>query len=103
MSLKICVDWDSTCVDESQEWLPGALDGLRWLRRAKHKVVIHSARANYDIGRMQIENCLAEFRLPFKVAPKPDADLYVDDKALRFTRWPDVIKEVRRATAQRNK
>lgn len=99
--MRICVDWDSTCVDEDQEWLPGALDGLRWLRRAKHKVTIYSARANYDMGRAEIETKLAKHLLPFRVTPKPDADLYVDDKALRFTRWPEVIKEVRSATSRR--
>lgn len=95
--MRLCVDWDSTCVDDDQNWLPGALDGLRWLRRAKHRVIIYSARANYDMGRAQIEDKLAAHNLPFGVKAKPDADLYVDDKALRFTRWPDVIKEVRRA------
>lgn len=94
--MRLAVDWDSTCVDGDGEWLPGALDGLRWLRRAKHKVVIHSARANYDMGRSEIESKLARHQLPFAVKPKPDADLYVDDKALRFERWPQVIKEVRK-------
>lgn len=94
--MRLCVDWDSTCVDGDGDWLPGALDGLRWLRRAKHKVVIHSARANYDMGRSEIEAKLAKHLLPFRVAAKPDADLYVDDKALKFTRWPEVIREIRR-------
>lgn len=95
--MKVCVDWDSTLVDENQEWLPGALDGLRWLRKSGHKVAIHSARANWTGGLEEIERKLERHKLPFKVYAKPDADLYIDDKGLRFTRWPDVIKVVRNA------
>lgn len=92
------MDWDGTLVDENQDWLPGALDALRWLKRSKHKVIIHSCRANYKIGRQEIETKLAKHLLPFMVAGKPEADLYVDNRGLRFTRWPEVIKEVRRAS-----
>ena len=95
-SLVVVLDWDNTLVDSEQEWLPGALDALRWLRREKHRVIIHSARANYDQGRFQIESKLAKHNLAFAIKAKPDADIYVDDKAFRFDRWPDVVKEVRR-------
>ena len=92
---KIAVDWDSTCVDEDQNWLPGALDALRWLRKEGHRVIIHSSRANWSTGIREIEAKLAQHKLSFKVMAKPDADLYVDNKGFRFERWPDVVKEVR--------
>ena len=97
----VAIDWDATLVSEDQEWLPGALDALRWLRRQKHLVVIHSARANYEDGLRDIEGKLAKHKLNFKIVPKPYADLYVDDKGFRFERWPDVLKEVRSATSRR--
>lgn len=91
----VAVDWDATLVDENQEWLPGALDALRWLRRQKHLVVIHTARANYADGLAGIEAKLAKHKLQFKIEPKPYADIYVDDKGFRFERWPEVLKEIR--------
>ena len=32
--MRICLDWDHTLVDDDQEWLPGALDALRWFKRS---------------------------------------------------------------------
>lgn len=92
------IDWDATLVDENQEWLPGALDALRWFRRQKHLVVIHSARANYEDGRRDIEQKLAKHKLNFKIEAKPYADIYIDDKAKRFSgNWFEILKEVRGA------
>jgi ribonuclease HI len=94
------LDWDQTLVDaKTQEWLPGALDGLRWLRRQKHTVVIHSVRADSDYGRDQILGALQRHKFKFEVFAKPAADLYVDDKAVAFAgSWPEVIKAVRNAS-----
>jgi predicted HAD superfamily phosphohydrolase YqeG len=93
----LCLDWDQTLVDtESQEWLPGALDALRWMRGQGHKVIIHSVRAERDYGRNQIEEKLRQHKLKFEVLAKPYADLYVDDKAQEFDgSWPKVIREIR--------
>lgn len=95
-ALVIALDWDLTLVDENQDWLPGALDMLRWLRREKHKVFIHSARANDEFGRHMIERKLRQHNFKFPIEAKPMADLYVDDKALRPGCSMDVIREVRR-------
>jgi hypothetical protein len=94
----IAVDWDDCLVDqESQEWLPGALDALRWMRRHKHTIIIHSARARTDYGINQIKDKLREYGFPgVKVKPKPYADLYLDDKAVPFAgSWPELIRTIR--------
>lgn len=104
-SLVVALDWDLTLVDEEQEWLPGALDMLRWLRREKHKVFIHSARANDEFGRHMIERKLEQFNFKFPVKAKPMADIYVDDKGFCPESSFDVIREVRRlkrAASQRS-
>lgn len=96
-ALVIALDWDDTLVDvDTQEWLPGALDLLRWLRREKHKVFIHSARAQDEYGRGLIEAKLAKHNFSFPIKPKPMADLYVDDRGFCPERCQDVIREVRR-------
>lgn len=92
----LCVDWDQTLVDtETQEWLPGALDALRWMRKQGHIVIIHSVRAEREFGRNQIESKLKRHKLNFEVIAKPYADLYIDDKGLAYTRWPEVLKAIR--------
>lgn len=95
----VCVDWDQTLVDtESQEWLPGALDALRWMRGRGVKVIIHSVRAEREYGRSQIEDKLRKHKLDFEVLPKPYADFYIDDKGYAFQgTWAKVIKDLRAA------
>jgi hypothetical protein len=45
----VCVDFDGTIVERDRmpfRFLPGAVDGLRALKRAGHVLVLYSARAN---------------------------------------------------------
>lgn len=84
----ICVDWDDTLVDvKTKQWLPDASLALRNLL-ATNKVIIHSCRASWPEGLAEITTALHEASLwphPFlSIVAKPNADVYVDDKALRF-------------------
>lgn len=93
----VALDWDMTLVDEEGEWLPDSQATLRWLRKNQHKVIILSSRASYEKGRIEIETKLAQHRVKATVCPKPYADLYVDDKGLRFDgNWPAALNEMRR-------
>lgn len=97
MKRTIAIDWDGTLVDENGEWMPGALNAIRYLNRRDHKLIIHSTRANWESGRRQIERKLASKRLDWiPIVPKPEADFYVDNRGLRFRTWTEVIKEIRR-------
>ena len=93
--MTVALDWDGTLVDtKTQKWLPGALEFVRAAVAAKRGVVIHSSRANSPQGLQTIEETLQAAGLPpFKIFPKPHADLYVDNQALRFTGdWNDVYR-----------
>lgn len=93
----ICLDFDGVIHDTSTvpkgrkmgRPVKGAGQAVYDLQKAGHTVVIHTSRVQqesqlghvYDwlayFGFYQIEVCLA----------KPPADVYVDDKGLRFTGW----------------
>lgn len=89
-----CIDWDDTLVGYKKygtpgEWLPGAQDALRRLKKRGYVVIVHSCRASWPEGRAEIEAKLAEagFRLGSKlqIEPKPLADEYIDDRATHFS------------------
>ena len=87
--MRVAVDWDGTLVDDRQEWLPGALDALRRLVRAGYTVIVFSCRAGWPEGLQEIRGKLEADRLQRWVfvaegAVKPSADVYVDDRAVRF-------------------
>ena len=93
----IAIDWDGTLVvSPSGAWLPGALEALRYLVR-NHTVLIHSCRANWPEGQEEIRQRLGAEGLREQIdvrAGKPEADLYIDDRALRFADWTIQLPEV---------
>lgn len=93
----IAVDWDGTLVDKDDSFLPGALDALRQLTKSA-KVIIHSCRGTYYEGAVWIKGRLSEEGIDAEVwtAPgKPLADIYVDDRGLRFTNWEETLVSLR--------
>lgn len=93
----IAVDWDSTLYSDETGWLPDAKRALKVLKRRGFKVVIHSCRAKYPVGEQYIRAALFTAGLDLEVtAVKPDADVYLDDKALRFEGdWPAALRQIR--------
>jgi predicted mannosyl-3-phosphoglycerate phosphatase (HAD superfamily) len=94
----VAVDWDNTLYTAEQGWLPDAKRALKVLKRRGHKVVVHSSRAQYDGGRQFIRAALREAGYPDLevTAEKIDADVYVDDKGLRFEGdWADTLRRLR--------
>lgn len=99
----VAVDWDDTLVDaKTQQWLPGAEQALQRLLGQFGTVIIHTSRASWPAGRNQIETKLGEtvsqaiIGSRVTIEPKPLADVYIDDKAVRFDGWEAALGEVRR-------
>lgn len=90
MKRRICVDFDGTIFD-GVGIFPGCVARLTELQLT-HVVAIHSARAT-DAERQQMIEILAQHNVPHDevLPPKPDADIYIDDKGHRFDGW-DKIK-----------
>lgn len=92
--LIVAVDFDGVIHDQANPKpgrrmglpLPGAKDALTRLKQDGHTVIIHSCcRAGV------IADWMAYYEIPYSSIwqgnGKPQADYYVDDKAVRFTSW----------------
>ena len=65
------------------------------LVRADFHVFVHSCRAAWGGGRAQIEAWLEANDFPdLDVVPKPRADVYLDDRAIRFDDWPSAYTRI---------
>lgn len=97
----IAVDFDGTICSYDKwgdgtirgEALPGAFDSLLGLMDRGYKVIILSARPADQIRVWLTANW------PFKMYPapevtntKPPAIAYIDDRAVRFTNWPEMLE-----------
>lgn len=79
---------------------PEAITFLRALKERGHEVIIYSSRHSED--RELTEKFLEENNVPFDelVLGKPRAELYIDDRAMKFKGWnyfDEYIVEVRNA------
>lgn len=118
--LRISIDLDGTiCALKTGgqtyadvEPLPGAVERIRALRAAGHYVIINTARnmATCDgnlgrvmknVGRVTLE-WLERHGIEYDEIyfGKPNAHLYIDDRAHRFTSWAGVTPEFVRDEAR---
>ena len=95
------IDFDSTIhnpydkVEGKQMGKPiyGAVDGMQKLAREGHKLVIFTVWATTPEKKAAIIDWLDYFGVPFHGITniKGEADAYLDDKAITFTNWEDVL------------
>lgn len=71
----------------------GALDAIRYLTALGHHVTICTARGP-DLDHIQDWLVYFDFPLLTVTRTKPQADVYLDDKAIRFTTWADYLQTV---------
>lgn len=100
----ICIDFDDTICMSDSTVAPHAKEVITQLHGAGHKVLILTARLNPRLwgelveGRRQkVITWLEENQIPYAdvLAFKPPADVYIDDKALRFRGdWRDTLEEL---------
>lgn len=104
---QICIDFDGTIVEEhcypnKPPLKPGVIETLTELKKMGFWISIYSCRNNPEITfqenrlREMIE-VLNENNVPYDdivMDPKPLAAYFVDDKAIHFTSWKDVLKQI---------
>lgn len=78
--------------------IPGALEALADFIDAGCRVVIHSCVAHTPAGYQAIEQWLEDHDADYHdiTAVKPVADVYLDDKAIRFTDWDSATADINR-------
>ena len=99
-------DWDSWVkhgMDYFGKLKEGAIGGLMALRQRGYKIVIHTCRINPEINkgytvdelRKIVSKALKKHGIPFDEIwvkeGKPIADYYIDDRAIRFESWSQVM------------
>lgn len=112
--MRIVVDLDGTICEIREgnqqysdvEPIPGAIESLKLLKKAGHDIIIYTARNmktyNGNTGKVianigLITLCwLEKYKVPYDeiVFGKPQGDLYIDDLAIPFENWKDVLDKV---------
>jgi capsule biosynthesis phosphatase len=111
--MRIAIDLDGTiCPIKKPEQtyadllpLPGAVERIRELRAAGHYIIIQTARnmatrqsnvgqVMKHVGKITL-NWLDQHGVEYDEIyfGKPNAEIYLDDRALRFTSWQDITEE----------
>lgn len=104
----IAIDFDGVIHKYSKGWqdgsiydvpMEGAIEALERLLKRGYRVVIHTCRAETSEGMNQVLQWLLTHaphlaKEEYKISvtdKKPKAIAYVDDRAIRFTNWADVL------------
>ncbi|GAC1501794.1 MAG: hypothetical protein NVS1B10_06190 [Candidatus Saccharimonadales bacterium] len=97
----LAIDFDRTIhnIDEPLDGqkmgkpMPGAEQALEAIQDSGHNIIIHTLRARSPQGTEVVQDWLDYYDLPYSsiTAIKPDADYYIDDKALTFLSWNDTL------------
>ena len=112
MPYTIAIDLDGTLIDWERgrpyrvnrfgPLLPGAREFVTDMHHAGHRIIIHTCRTSPRVNPGYTVTQLAEIvareldshSLPYDEIwcdnSKPIADVYIDDRAIRFTNWEDV-------------
>lgn len=91
----IAVDFDGV-ISEKGRVMPMAREGLQELIDRGYRVIVHTLRARTVNGRAHVIEWLNAYDLPYHdvTAVKPPALAFIDDKAIHFTNWTEVLKVV---------
>lgn len=109
----ICVDFDGVIAEFADDinnfgrLIPGAPEAICELQALGYRIIIHTARPSHQKHKEQLAAYLQMHGVPFDEintnshcaweAEKPVADLYIDDRALRFEGdWTHTLSAAKR-------
>ena len=75
--------------------ISGVKEALTKIRELGYQIIVFTVWGN-DKGIRTIEDFMNYYQLPFDEVTniKPNADYYIDDKAIKFNCWADTLKEI---------
>lgn len=99
----IAVDFDSTLHQYDRGWqggalygapIPGAVEALTRLHNEGFRLVVFTCRADNPNQTWAVQDWLTQHGFPEMAVTnvKPQAIAYIDDRGLRFTNWPDMLR-----------
>lgn len=97
-SKKILVDFDNVIHDAKSGWLDGVIYGdlvngawekIQLLKDAGFEVIVFTARQDLEIVRKWLLSKGIDCEVTNVKLP---ALAYIDDRAIRFTNWDDVVR-----------
>jgi uncharacterized HAD superfamily protein len=100
--VQIIIDLDGTICSEEKTYsrslahpLRGAKETVNGFFRAGHKIIIYTSRSwqEYEMTELWLKK--HGFRYHQLILGKPTGELWIDDRALRFTDWKRVSKAVK--------
>lgn len=96
----MAVDFDGVIHDHKQKGkgmgqpIEGAVAAMKRLKQGGNTVIIHSV---WGDNKEVIGEWCKQYGIPYDDITniKPQADIYLDDRALRFVTWEDSLKDIR--------
>ena len=112
--MRICIDLDGTICEnrkKAQSYInvlpkKDAIKTIKKLKKKGHTIIIFTSRhmktCNNNVGKivakqgLNLLNWLNSYEIPYDEIwfGKPLADIYIDDKAKKFTNWQDIKRNI---------
>lgn len=75
------------------EPVDGAIEAMQLLSKQGHTLIIHTCRGDHP---KHVEDWLRYWHIPFERVTniKPDADRFIDDRAICFKTWQQTLSEL---------
>jgi hypothetical protein len=103
--MKIAIDFDDVIHDPHNvkkgykmgQPVKDAISSIRKLKSDGHEITVFSLWADTEQKRQAMVNWLNYFQVPWDdlTNVKADADVYLDDKGLRFVNWTQALRDIR--------
>jgi hypothetical protein len=110
----IAVDFDDTLMDTNNvlpgyrmgQPTPGAILSMSRLANEGHQCIIFTARNVQDPRAYKaVEDWLNHFQIPhhgITNIKRPEMQIFIDDRAMAFDSWPQVMARINKQTQQEN-
>lgn len=102
---QIAIDFDGTIAVDKPfpdvgEPMPGVKEALSKMKDLGYTILIYTCRSKTEEGIELVREYLDKYEIPYDSifeGEKPFARFYIDDRAIKFTDWKDVLNQVEKS------